>query len=351
MLRPSSRRHPVSRRFLSQTPLDVKLTQAARNAVGTCLGVRADERCTLIVERSMVTLSATFEHALRELGCALTIFRLDAEACADPKVVDEVLTRLRASDASLLISTPEGIPASLRRRVCAETRTRRHAHMPGLTTSMMYQSMRADYREVQRLGERLIGELARGGTLRVRTPRGTDLSVEIEPRFRWHNEGGILRAPGWMNLPAGEVITTPGSVDGVLVPDGGAYDEEAEAFPSSLRMTMRFERGALVDLDGPTEDTTRLLAILDGAKNGRRVGQVAFGTNLGVLAQVGELLQDLKLPGFHLSFGHSAPELTGAEWESPIECPVLIRKPDVDFGDLPILRGGKYVDRLREPQL
>lgn len=349
MIPASPHRQPVSSRFPSQTPLDVKVTQAARNAVGMCLGVRAEERCTLILDKAIgPTLGAPFEDALREIGCALTVYRLTRAQCEDPLMVEEVFLRLRASDASVLVATPEGLPLAFRRRVCSEARSRRHAHMPGLTAAMMYQSMRADFREVTRLGERLVAELAGGGTLRVRTPRGTDLSVRLSAALRWHNEGGILRTPGWMNLPAGEVLTSPASVDGVLVPDGGAYDEDARPFPTSVRMTMRFERGALVGLDGPSDETARLLAILDGAPNGRRVGQVAFGTNLGVLAPVGELLQDLKLPGFHLSFGTPAPELTGAEWESPIECPVLIRKPDVDFGERPILRGGKYVDRLRE---
>jgi leucyl aminopeptidase (aminopeptidase T) len=72
-------------------------------------------------------------------------------------------------------------------------------------------------------------------------------------------------------------------------------------------------------------------AYLDGAENGRRVGEFAIGTNIGLSRLVGNLLQDEKMPGVHIAFGRPYPEETGATWTSsvhvdlvPARCSVLM---------------------------
>src|SRR5690606_9040148 len=94
---------------------------------------------------------------------------------------------------------------------------------------------------------------------------------------------------------------------------------------------------------GPGTEPEAFLAQLDAHAEGRRVGQVALGTNIGVVASVGNLLQDLKMPGYHLALGHTCPEHTGASWTSDVEVPLLVRRADVDVEGAPILRNGRYV--------
>ena len=63
---------------------------------------------------------------------------------------------------------------------------------------------------------------------------------------------------------------------------------------------------------------------------------------LGVLAPIGALLQDLKLPGFHLSLGHTCPEITGATWDSDVEIPLLTRRGSVSIDGESVIANGKF---------
>src|SRR5690606_18089053 len=110
----------------------------------------------------------------------------------------------------------------------------------------------------------------------------------------------------------------------------------------------RFAGGELVDFEGRDLEEGRALAeAVESAPNGLRVGQVGFGTNTGVLTSIGSLLQDLKMPGFHVTLGYTCNELTGATWTSPIEVPLLVRRPDVLLDDTPLMVRGRYGNQLR----
>jgi hypothetical protein len=67
-----------------------------------------------------------------------------------------------------------------------------------------------------------------------------------------------------------------------------------------------------------------------------------MGTNTSILTAVGALLQDLKMPGFHLTLGHSASAETGADWDTMIEVPALVRRPDVHVDGEPVMVRGRY---------
>jgi leucyl aminopeptidase (aminopeptidase T) len=171
--------------------------------------------------------------------------------------------------------------------------------------------------------------------------------VRIDPGMRWHHESGILRSAGWINLPSGEITTSPADVEGVLVPDGGVWSVADGDLPRATRLKFVVRAGRLVDVEGRDDDTRKqILAILDRDGNGRRVGQFGFGTNLAVLTPVGSLLQDQKMPGVHLGFGEPYGALTGAKWKSTVEMPTVVRRPDVTVDGQPVMVRGKYVPDL-----
>jgi len=153
---------------------------------------------------------------------------------------------------------------------------------------------------------------------------------------------GVLHGTGWTNLPGGEVFGVPARVEGTLVHDGGIWLPEGAELPLAFRTKIVFERGEVARLDGASEPCARLEAALQASNGGRRVGQVGFGTNTGVVAPIGALLQDLKLPGFHLSLGHTCPEDTGARWDSDVEIPLLTRRATVTIDGATVMQNGKY---------
>ena len=96
------------------------------------------------------------------------------------------------------------------------------------------------------------------------------------------------RAPraGLDELLGGEVFGVPLRVDGTLV--ARRRPLAARGHPAAARDPSRRSRSrrARSLLDGASEPCARLEAALQASTNGRRVGQVGFGTNTGVLAPI-----------------------------------------------------------------
>jgi len=78
-------------------------------------------------------------------------------------------------------------------------------------------------------------------------------------------------------------------------------------------------------------------------ENSDRVGECAIGTNIACTRVIGNILQDEKIPGIHIAFGHPYAEHTGAKWVSKTHIDCVGRDFDIFFDGEPIMRGGKFV--------
>ena len=77
-------------------------------------------------------------------------------------------------------------------------------------------------------------------------------------------------------------------------------------------------------------------------ENSDRVGELAFGTNLGLSEMIGILLQDEKFPGVHIAFGDPYGSQTHADWKSKTHVDVLTRNCDVWIDTDQIICKGHY---------
>lgn len=341
----------MPRRQITAPPPDPALAAAiaagAKNAVEKCLGIRAGENVVVVTHRGEVaSIAAALLEAATAIGADAQAFVVGPNEAYDAHYVEALFAHVERADASLLVSAIEGgLPVDLRRRIVETGKTkRRHGHLIGVTAAMMGQAMRADYDEVERVSQWLAGKLLPTKPITVTAPGGTDLQITMSPSTKVVVASGLLHGPGWTNLPGGEVFGVPSSVEGALVPDGGLWLPEGTELPHALRMKIFFEKGEVARLEGASEPCARLEAALQASTRGRRAGQVGFGTNTGVLAPIGALLQDLKLPGCHLTLGHTCPEVTGASWDSDVEIPMLVRRTTVTIGAETVVQAGKLVD-------
>jgi aminopeptidase len=339
----------AARAHLQSIPLDPALEPGATNAVSACLGVSAGERVVIVSDVASQTIAAALLHVAVARGAQVDAYVASAADAASEAFVSRLVERLGEASASLLVSQLDGIPPAVRRRVVGEKMaTRRHGHMVGITRAMMEQSMRADYAEVARLTARIVERLRPGATIEVKAPGGTELSVKLDPSCVVHGASGVQRMPGWTNLPGGEVFGVPASVDGTLVADGGVWLADGSELANAIRLKITLRAGSVAAIEGPSEIVQRLEASLDAHPGARRVGQIRFGTNTGVLAPIGALLQDLKLPGVHFALGHTCPELTRASFDSDVEIPLLSRRASATVDGEPLLVQGRYVPSLLE---
>ncbi len=330
-----------------------ELAEGARNAVDTCLAIAPGERVALIADEPSREVAASLAAAL-DLARAQTRSVLIEHVASRPLTAapPEVLDALERCDAGILCVQPQQGELVARMAIVAtvERRQIRYAHMVGVTPEIMRQGMRADYRMVDRLSTALCERMRTAGSLRVSTPQGTSLTASFDPSLHWVKTSGLISPRYWSNLPAGEVFTTPRSVDGVFVCNGTAGDYFGPKYGdlSATPMTLEIAGGRLTSVRCERRDLEREFhAYCHTDAHSDRVGELAFGTNLALTDMIGVLLQDEKVPGVHLAFGDPYGSQTGADWKSTTHVDVLTRECDVWIEEIPVIAKGRYLlDRL-----
>src|SRR5205085_2202713 len=82
------------------------------------------------------------------------------------------------------------------------------------------EGMRADFRAIDALSQRLVERARAAKRIKCRTPAGTDFVGEFSPALKWLKTSGIITPDKWGNLPGGEIFTSPMNSNGVFVVDG-----------------------------------------------------------------------------------------------------------------------------------
>ena len=328
---------------------DSDLMPGARNAIDVCLGVQLCERIAVIADEASRPVAASLEQAIRERGAEADCLLIESVA-ARPLVAApaEVVDVLNAADAGILCIQPQEGELTARMAIVAvvEKRRIRYAHMVGVTPRIMREGMRADYRQVDRLSQQLCERMEHARGLRVCTPAGTDFSATFDHSLAWVKTSGLINPRYWSNLPAGEVFTTPASVDGTFVCDGTAGDYFNGKYGSLDRtpLVLEIRGGRLVSARCDRPDLERdfwSYCHTDG--NSDRVGELAFGTNVSLREMIGILLQDEKVPGVHIAFGDPYGSQTHADWSSRTHVDVLTRRCDVWIDDEQVIADGRYL--------
>src|SRR6202162_1942900 len=204
-----------------------ELMLGARNAVETCLGVRPGEHVALIADEASRAVAASIAAALDDRRAPHTGLLLEEFGPRPMKAAPAaVLEALETADVGVMCMTPQ--PGELGARMAivkiVERRQIRYAHMVGVTPEIMEQGMRADYRLVDRLSDKLRERMLRAETLTVKTEAGTEIAAHFDRGLDWVKTSGLISPRYWSNLPAGEVFTTPATVDGRFVCDATAGD-------------------------------------------------------------------------------------------------------------------------------
>jgi aminopeptidase len=327
----------------------VDLEPGARNAVEVCLGIHAGERVALIADEASGEVAASLAAALDHVGAPWDGVLIEKVAdrpldSAPPAVLDA----LARADAGILCIQPRQGELGARMEIVSlvERRGMRYAHMVGVTSQIMRQGMRADYRLVDELSQRLCERMRTARSLRVTSQGGTALTATFDPELTWVKTSGLINRRYWSNLPAGEVFTTPASVDGVFVCDGTAGDYFGPKYGDLSATPLRLEiaGGRLRAASCAREDLQReFWDYCHTDEYSDRVGELAFGTNIALDEMIGVLLQDEKIPGVHLAFGDPYGSQTGAPWKSRTHIDVLTRVCDVWIDDEQVIGRGRYL--------
>ena len=222
----------------------------------------------------------------------------------------------------------------------------RHGHMVNITRQIMLEGMRANFLEVDALSQRLVEKARMTERVTCRTPAGTEYVAELSPKLKWLKTGGIITREKWGNLPGGEIFTAPDNVNGRFVVDGVVGDYlcakygDLKETPLSIDVVDNRIAGLACD-NGELLEEFRRYTSTD--ENSDRVGEFAIGTNVAVEDVRGNILQDEKIPGVHIAFGHPYAEHTGQTWVSTTHIDCVGRDFDIWIDGEAVMRDGRFL--------
>ena len=328
---------------------DTALTEGARNAIQVCLRLQPHERLTLISDRAAGEITAALVDQIDQVGARYRSFVLeDLVDRPTPDMPGEVLRDLEQSQVSIFAAQAETGELSMRMQMMQVVNQKRlrHGHMVNISKTIMQQGMRADFQQVDRLSTAILEKARKAHQIKATTPNGTDLVAEFSPRLNWVKTSGIISRDKWGNLPGGEIFTSPLSVNGVYVVDGVVGDYLCQKYgdlkASPLQIEIQDTRISHLDCANK-ELLNEFAAYVRTDENSNRVGEYAVGTNLAVTDIIGNILQDEKIPGLHMAFGHPYNEHTGQTWNSRTHIDCVGRNFSLWFDGEPIMRDGKFL--------
>jgi aminopeptidase len=330
--------------------LDAGLIVAANRLVDGSLGVVPGDHVLVVHDEAHREIAEIVGESVRAARGQLTSLRLEElgprpHAELHPRVVEV----LAAAQASLLIIDFHAGELRMRQELVerAARHGLRHGHMIGVTRASMTSGFSVDPHRIAEKARALTARLSPTSKITVRSAAGTNVVLSLSPRCRWIEYGCIVSPGKRVNLPGGELVTSPESVDGVFVADGTLGDADGlllrKLAPTPVTLRIAASRVQSVESANDPRVARAISERMARTPNLDRVGIAGFGLNLGLASPQGDVFTDQKIPGVHLSLGQTFPTLTGATWTSTSWIAFTTRECDADIDKLPVLRRGRYL--------
>lgn len=328
------------------------LLPGARNAVGTCLNVNASDRVFVISDEPRFDIGQALAQAAGERNATVHLVHMEGYGPRPllnlpPTLADD----LRAFEPNVTLLATSAQPGEIRFRLPLARLLRRemsvrHGHMIGVEPRLMQTGMMADYLRVAALTLDITARMKQAREVRVHSPAGTDLTLLLDNARRdWMPFHALYHHAGdWGNLPEGETCTSPVGVDGLFFADlvGDYFCDRYGVLDSPVRFEIAGGEVVAVQHDNVAL-AEEIWHYLHAHPNGLRVGEFGLGTNERLTELCGNLLQDEKFPGAHLAFGNPLPEITGADWSSPIHVDAVATRCTIEVDGETIMKEGRYL--------
>lgn len=333
---------------LEGTPVDPELVAGAHNAINTCLALKQNERITLISDQASLAIAAALLNEIKKVGSKYSVFILEDVAARPLKAMPQiVLDDLAKSQVSIFAAVTQSgeLKSRIEMTAIVNKNKIRHGHMVNINRQIMCEGMRADFKKIDQFSERLVQLARKTKIIRAKTAAGTDIVAEFSPKLNWLKTSGLISPDKWGNLPGGEIFTSPMSIDGRFVVDGVVGDYLCQKYGdlAAHPLTIEIKNSRITDLscsDKELLEEFRAYTLTD--ENSNRVGEFAIGTNTAIERVIGHILQDEKIPGIHIAFGHPYSEHTGQNWTSTTHIDCVGRNFDIWLDQQQIMEKGVF---------
>lgn len=298
------------------------LRDAAATAIRDCLALRGDESCLVVTDDDREPIGNALYEEASTITEAAALLRYQPGSQHGEEPPDPVAGAMRDTDVFIAPTTTS--LSHTRARSRATDAGARGATMPGITEEVMVAGLDADYDAIGQACEDVLAQIGDATEIRLTSPQGTDLVIELGDRD-WREDTGLIHDPGdFSNLPAGEVFVSPQTANGTYVVDGtmmphGRLESPIEFEVADGYITAIGDDAIREQVDAAADEVGQ------AAYN---LAEVGIGTNVGVTTLIGSVLLDEKAGGtVHVAIGDDAG--IGGDTEAPLHLDGIMTDPTV----------------------
>jgi len=312
-----------------------KLEKAAVNVLKNCMNVKKKEKVLIITDSKLEKISNVFLKNSKKITKNSELVNIPIPATPGVEPPAKVAKMMLDYDVVLGITTKS--ISHTKARKDASNKGARIATMPGITEDIIKRTLIVDYNKIKKKNLKLIKKLKKGRVVRVKTKKGTDISLKIFNK-KWFDDSGIYtKRKDFGNLPAGEIgfMPTEGKTNGIFVVDGsigslGLVDKPVE---------IEVKDGFATKIIG--RKTAQKLKKLLITKKHKNIAEFAFGTNPKAKI-TGVTLEDEKVSGtVHIALGNN--KSYGGTVDVPFHVDCIIKKPDVFVDGKLVMKKGEFL--------
>ncbi|HSB81586.1 MAG TPA: aminopeptidase [Candidatus Methylomirabilis sp.] len=316
-----------------------RMAFAANMMVNQCLAIQKGETVLIITDTDRPrTITQALVYSAVSAGAEVVVMTMEPAQIGGQEPPAPVAAAMAASRVVINQSTHSLTHTAAVRE--AIRKGARIANLRNMTEEMMVNGgIRADYRQVKRITERVARLLTEADVIRMTTPEGTDLTMRSRGRTAIAQTGFVTRPGELSGLPDGEATLAPleGVTEGVVVAPYIA--DSLGLITDPFRMEIAVGRIVRVAGGQQAHELTHLLERHDEA--GRNAAsQFALGTNPAcrVLPNTREVSK--KLGTAHFAIGDNL-SLGGAS-HSDFHIDFVFLSPTVSLDGTCILKDGQY---------
>lgn len=316
-------------------------TEAIKLIVDSCIRIKPDEDLLVVADdyARPQAIAQAIAVAARERGAMVVFMVVPPRQIAGTEPRKTQAAAMRAADA--IFGAGERIsPISGHSTVHEELMkkgVRQYATL-GLSEDYLRKPFSLqDLVEMKERSERIVELYNQADSVRVTTPRGTDLSFSIVGRHGTplHPIKGIM-VPDYAEAP---VPPVEGTANGTIVYDG---EMDGWGFPLSRPLVLKVRSGKVVDISGNPEDAERLKKIVSTDADASNIGEFAIGTSHTVASRMSGTRYDCSILGtVHIGLGRNT--LLGGNSLSKIHIDGIMTSPTVELDGKAIVKDGKVL--------
>ena len=310
---------------------DSSLRHPAETAVNQCMNLQPDETCLVVTDEKRQAIGDALYEVAEDVSADVAIVRYPPGEQHGSEPPEPVAAAMCGADVVLAPTTKS--VSHTNARTDATDAGARMATLPGITESVFVAGLDADYERIERECETVLDQVADAEEIRVTSPAGTDITMDIGART-WLPDTGIVHEPGdFSNLPAGEVFVSPESGNGKVVVDGtmrpyGLLEDRTVEFT--------VEDGYVTEIEDETLREQVETAAAEVGRDAYNLAELGIGTNVAVTELVGSVLLDEKAAGtVHIAIGDDHG--IGGDTVAPIHLDGILTDPSVSADGEPII--------------